>query len=69
MIQKSSLYYFGLFALTGVFAGCDNKQEINFPPIMEALVAVGYKGYVGHEFIPTRDALQGLREAVTLCDV
>ncbi|MEI6784641.1 MAG: TIM barrel protein [Verrucomicrobiota bacterium] len=47
----------------------DNKQEINFPPIMEALVAVGYKGYVGHEFIPTRDALQGLREAVTLCDV
>jgi hydroxypyruvate isomerase len=47
----------------------DNNQEINFPPIMEALVEVGYKGCVGHEFIPTRDALQGLREAITLCDV
>jgi hydroxypyruvate isomerase len=47
----------------------DNHQEINFPPIMEALIEVGYTGYVGHEFIPTRDPLQGLREAVTLCDV
>jgi hydroxypyruvate isomerase len=47
----------------------DNKQEINYPPIMEALVEVGYQGYVGQEFIPTRDALQGLREAVALCDV
>jgi len=47
----------------------DNKQEINFPPIMEALIEVGYQGYVGHEFIPTREALAGLREAVKLCDV
>jgi hydroxypyruvate isomerase len=56
-------------------AGCpgrgelDDKQEINFKPVMEALVEVGYKGYVGHEYIPTRDALTGLREAVGLCDV
>ena len=47
----------------------DNKQEINYPPIMEALVEAGYQGYVGQEFIPTRDAMQGLREAVALCDV
>jgi len=47
----------------------DNHQEINFPPIMEALLEVGYQGYVGHEFIPTGDALAGLRAAVTLCDV
>jgi hydroxypyruvate isomerase len=56
-------------------AGCpgrgelDDKQEINYPPIMRKLVEVGYKGYVGQEFIPTRDALTGLREAVVLCDV
>lgn len=50
-------------------AELDNKQEINFPPIMETLIEVGCKGYVGHEFIPTRDALEGLREAVALCDV
>ena len=47
----------------------DNKQEINYPPIMQALVDIGYKGFVGQEFIPTRDPFQGLREAVTLCDV
>ncbi len=47
----------------------DNKQEINYTPVMEALVEVGYQGYVGQEFIPTRDPLVGLREAVVLCDV
>ncbi|HWE94363.1 MAG TPA: TIM barrel protein [Tepidisphaeraceae bacterium] len=47
----------------------DDKQEINYPPIMRALLDVGYKGYVGQEFIPTRDPLTGLREAVALCDV
>jgi hydroxypyruvate isomerase len=36
---------------------------------MEALVEVGYQGYVGQEFIPTRDPLAGLRQAVELCDV
>jgi len=47
----------------------DVKQEINYPAVMQALLDVGYDGYVGQEFIPTRDALAGLREAVTLCDV
>jgi hydroxypyruvate isomerase len=47
----------------------DSKQEINFPPIMQALVEIGYQGFVGQEFIPTRDPFEGLREAVTLCDV
>jgi hydroxypyruvate isomerase len=47
----------------------DAKQEIQFPPIMQALVEIGYQGYVGQEFIPTRDPYQGLREAVALCDV
>lgn len=50
-------------------AELDDKQEINYPPIMRKLLEIGYKGYVGQEFIPTRDALQGLREAVKLCDV
>ena len=47
----------------------DDRQEINYPPIMRKLVEIGYGGYVGHEFIPTRDPLTGLREAVHLCDV
>ncbi len=47
----------------------DDRQEIAYKPIMEALVEVGYKGYVGQEFIPTRDPLAGLKQAVALCDV
>jgi hydroxypyruvate isomerase len=47
----------------------DTKQEIYYPPIMEALLEIGYKGHVGQEFIPTRDPLDGLRQAVALCDV
>jgi hydroxypyruvate isomerase len=50
-------------------AELDEQQEINYPPIMRKLVEIGYKGYVGHEFIPTRDPIAGLREAVEICDV
>ncbi len=45
------------------------QQEINYAAVMRALVEVGYQGYVGQEFIPTRDPAEVLREAVTLCDV
>ncbi|HUT11035.1 MAG TPA: sugar phosphate isomerase/epimerase family protein [Thermoguttaceae bacterium] len=47
----------------------DDNQEINFPPIMRTIVETGYQGYVAQEFIPTRDPLTSLREAVKLCDV
>ena len=47
----------------------DENQEINYRPIMKALLEIGYKGYVGQEFIPTRDPLKGLTEAVELCAV
>ena len=47
----------------------DANQELNYPPILRAIAATGYKGYVGQEFIPTRDPMQSLRESLTLCDV
>jgi hydroxypyruvate isomerase len=47
----------------------DDTQEIQYRPIMRKLVDIKYPGYVGQEFIPTRDPLAGLREAVKLCDV
>lgn len=47
----------------------DGNQEINFAAAMRKLVEIGYKGWVGHEFIPTRDAFAGLKEAVAICDV
>ncbi len=47
----------------------DDSQELHYPAIMRAIVASGFQGYVGQEFIPTRDPLATLREAVKLCDV
>jgi hydroxypyruvate isomerase len=47
----------------------DENQEVNYPAVLKAIVATGYKGYVAQEFIPTRDPLQSLREAVEACDV
>jgi len=47
----------------------DNQQEIAYSAVMQKLVALKYTGYVGHEFIPTRDAKTGLAEAVRVCDV
>lgn len=47
----------------------DESQEINYPAVMRAIVATGFKGYVAQEFIPKRDPLTSLREAVVLCDV
>jgi hydroxypyruvate isomerase len=47
----------------------DETQEVNYPAVMRALVEVGYGGYVGQEFIPTRDPEAGLRRAVEWCDV
>ena len=47
----------------------DHSQELNYPPIMQALLDIGYKGFVGQEFIPTGDPLTSLRQAVELCDV
>ena len=44
-------------------------QEINYPAVMQALVAAGYDGYVGQEFIPTRDKIASLAEGVRICDV
>ena len=47
----------------------DDKQEINYPAVIKKLLDIGYTGYVGQEFIPTRDPLAGLKQAVAACDV
>lgn len=51
----------------------DATQELNYPAIMKAIVATGFKGQVAQEFIPTAKDIQGqlqaLEEAVKICDV
>jgi hydroxypyruvate isomerase len=47
----------------------DASQELNYPAIARAIAETGFRGYFAHEFIPTRDPLTSLREAVVLCEV
>jgi hydroxypyruvate isomerase len=47
----------------------DDNQELNYPAICKAIVETGYTGYLGQEFIPVRDPLTSLEQAVRLCDV
>ncbi len=43
-------------------------QELYYPAIMRAILATGYDGYVGQEFIPVGDPVAALREAFDLCN-
>jgi len=48
----------------------NGTQELNYPPLMQALIDIGYKGFVGQEFIPTlEDKVASLAEGVRICDV
>jgi len=47
----------------------DDTQEIKYEPIMKAIVATGYQGFVGQEFIPLRDKAESLAQALRICDV
>ena len=47
----------------------DDTQELQYAPLMKTLLEIGYRGYVAHEFIPTRGAMKGLRQAISICDV
>ena len=48
----------------------DDRQEINYPPIMREIIATGFDGFVAQEFIPTwKDPVAALRHAAEVCDV
>ena len=68
---KENQEYIGHYHTAGVPGRNElgSQQEINYPPIMRAIVETGYTGYVGQEFIPTKDPMTSLAQAVQLCDV
>ena len=47
----------------------DNTQEVNWAGVMRAIASTRFDGFVGHEFVPTRDPLSSLQQAVELCRV
>jgi hydroxypyruvate isomerase len=67
---KKYAEYIGHYHTAGVpgRGEIDDTQELNYAPIMKAIVETGYKGYVGQEFIPVRDKVASLNQAVRICD-
>jgi hydroxypyruvate isomerase len=47
----------------------DETQELNWRAVATAIADTGFSGFVAHEFVPTRDLLTSLRQAVAICDV
>ena len=50
-------------------AEIDSSQELQYPAICRAIADAGYRGWIGQEFIPRRDPMTSLREAVQICTV
>ena len=47
----------------------DGTQELNWHAIAAAIADTGFQGFMAHEFVPTRDPLTSLRQAVETCTV
>ena len=47
----------------------DDGQELNYRAVARSIADTGFQGYVAHEFVPSREPLASLREAVAICDV
>lgn len=47
----------------------DASQEIYYPPIIQAIIDLGYTGYLSHEYSPKKDPLTSLHAALTMCDL
>src|SRR5579872_877248 len=47
----------------------DDTQELNWKAVAKAIADLNFQGFIGHEFVPTRDPITSLKEAVVLCTV
>jgi hydroxypyruvate isomerase len=47
----------------------DNTQELQWRTVAEAIADLNFQGFFAHEFVPTKDPMTSLRQAVTLCTV
>lgn len=48
----------------------NDSQEINYPPVIRAIMETGYDGFIAQEFIPTADdPVASLQQAYDVCNV
>jgi hydroxypyruvate isomerase len=64
--------YIGHYHTAGNPGRCelDEFQEINYPPIIQAILETGYDDFIAQEFIPTwEDPILALRHGCMVCDL
>jgi hydroxypyruvate isomerase len=47
----------------------DDTQELQWRTVAKAIADLNFDGYFAHEFVPTKDPMTSLRQAVELCTV
>jgi hydroxypyruvate isomerase len=47
----------------------DDTQELQWRTVAKAIADLNFQGYFAHEFVPTKDPITSLRQAVELCTV
>jgi len=68
---RNNIQYIGHFHTAGNPGRheLDAKQELNYRAIAQAIVDLGFTGYLAHEYRPLGDPLAGLELAISTCDV
>ena len=68
---RDNIQYIGHFHTGGVPGRheLDDTQELQWRTIAEAIADLNFQGYFAHEFVPTKDPMTSLRQAVNLCAV
>ena len=68
---RENFQYIGHFHTGGVPGRheLDETQELQWRTVAKAIADLNYQGFFAHEFVPTRDPMASLKQAVELCTV
>src|SRR5947209_1647126 len=68
---RDNIQYIGHFHTGGVPGRheLDQTQELQWRTVAQAIADLNFTGYMAHEFVPTKDPMTSLRQAVELCTV
>ena len=68
---QTNAKYIGHFHTGGVPGRheLDDTQELNWHAVARAIADTNFGGFIAHEFVPTRQPLESLRDAVKTCTV
>ena len=66
-----NIQYIGHFHTGGVPGRheLDDTQELQWRTVAKAIADLKYEGFFAHEFIPVRDPMTSLKQAIDLCNV